>query len=35
MEKLNLNQEQKLLQVSIKKKDISKNGKSEIADLRR
>jgi hypothetical protein len=35
MEKLNLSQEQKFLQESIKKKDISKNGKSEIADLRR
>jgi hypothetical protein len=35
MEKLNLNQEQKFLQESIKKKDISKNGKSEIADLKR
>jgi hypothetical protein len=35
MEKLNLNQEQKFLQENIKKKDISKNGKSEIADLKR
>jgi hypothetical protein len=35
MEKVSLAQEQALFQESIRKKDISKNGKSEKANLKR